>query len=249
MPQYPFGSGALWIERTDAVNDGIGPVQVGVLQECSITADATIKELRGQMTFPDDLAISERRLTVTARHGRVFGAMWADAVFGTSTAAGQTTVAADEQSAIGATVTVANAADFLLDLGVFNASDGTRMTRVAATPAVGEYAVDPDTGIYTFNATDVTSAFDVKISYAYSLATGLITTIVNEFQGVLPVFKATFYTRRFGINSNSLVWTLNACVCSQITMPARMGEYNIPNLNFQAFSDASGVVGTISTTE
>lgn len=249
MAQYPFGSGALWVERTDSQNDGIGPVQVAVLQECSINADFTVRELRGQMTFPDDVAISERRLTVTARHGRIFGALWADAVFGTTAATGQTTVAADELSAIGATVTVTNDADYVSDLGVFNGTDGTRMIRVAATPAVGEYAVDPDTGIYTFNATDVASAFDVKISYVYTLATGLLTTINNEFQGVLPVFKATFYTRRFGINTNSLVWTLNACVCSKISMPARMGEYNLPNLDFQAFADQAGVVGTIGTTE
>jgi uncharacterized protein YaiE (UPF0345 family) len=251
MPQYPFGSGALWVEGLDDAGDGLGPVQVAVLQECSINADFTLRELRGQMTFPDDIAISERRLTVTARHGRFFGALWADAVFGTTKTTGQQTVAADEEQTVPAsstyTITVDNAADYLMDLGVYYAATGIAFARDDTTASAGVYTVNQTTGVYTFDSSDASAA--VKISYTYNLLGGMQMTLNNEFQGVLPVFRATFYTRRFGRNTNSMVWTLNSCVCSKVSMPARMGEFNIPNLDFQAFADPSGVVGTISSTE
>lgn len=249
MPQYPFGSGALWIEGLDSDGVGLGPIQVAVLQECSINADFTVRELRGQMTFPDDIAISERRLTVNARHGRFFGALWADAVFGTTKETGQQTVSADELQPTATSIVVDNAADFVMDLGVYYAETGQALVRDDTTASTGVYTVDQTTGTYTFDASDVDADTNFKISYVYNLIGGMMMTLNNEYQGVLPVFRATFYTRRFGRNTNSMVWTLNACVCSKVAMPARMGEYNIPNLDFQAFADPAGVVGTISSTE
>ncbi len=61
------------------------------------------------------------------------------------------------------TVTVAHAADFLVDDGVTNG--GTPMTKVVSGPATGEYSVDEGTGVYTFAAADKLDA--VKISYHY----------------------------------------------------------------------------------
>lgn len=63
------------------------------------------------------------------------------------------------------TITVAEAASFVEDLGV--TKGGTPMTRVASAPAAGEYSVDEGTGIYTFNATDESDA--VVISYRYEI--------------------------------------------------------------------------------
>jgi hypothetical protein len=259
MPQYPFGSGALWAERTDVTGSGIGPVQVGVLQDCAINYDATLKELRGQLLFPDDVAIGERKITVTAKHGRIFGALFSDVVFGTTAATGAITVAQGESASVPATstytYTTSNAATFVLDLGVFMVTPGgsstllagQKFTRVTTPTTSGQYSVNQSTGIYTFAAADASAA--VKVNYAYSLTTGLKSTITNGLQGVTPTFKATFYTARSGLNNNALTWTLNACVCNKLTLPARMGDYNIPNLDFEAFADSSGNVGTISTTE
>lgn len=259
MPQYPFGSGALWVERTDATGSGIGPVQVGVLQDCTVNYDATVKELRGQLLFPDDIAIGERKITATAKHGRLFGAIFSDVVFGVTASTGALTCAQGESGTVPAaptyTITVANAANFVLDLGVFMLTPGGSSTigagvafkRVTTPSASGQYSVNQSTGVYTFAAADASAV--VKINYAYNLTTGLKSTITNDFQGVTPTFKTTFYTKRTGQNVNAMTWTLNACVCSKLTLPSRMGDYEISQLDFSAFADNSGNVGTISTTE
>ena len=259
MPQYPFGTGALWVERTDVTGSGIGPTQVGVLQDCSINYDATVKELRGQLLFPDDIAIGERKITVTAKHGRLFGAIFSDIVFGVTASTGAITVASGEAWSVPATstytVTVTNSATYVLDLGVYMVTPGgsstiaagIKFTRVTTPTVSGQYSVNQSTGVYTFAAADASAA--VKINYAYNLTAGLKSSITNQLQGVTPTFKTTFYTQRSGINNNAMTWTLNACVCSKLTLPSRMADYQIPNLDFSAFADASGNIGTISTTE
>lgn len=259
MPQYPFGSGALWVERTDATGDNIGPVQVGVLQDCTINYDATVKELRGQLLYPDDIAIGERKITATAKHGRIFGAIFSDVVFGVTASTGAITCAQGEVGAIPSTptytITPANAATFVLDLGVFlvtpggssSITAGKAFTRVTTPSTSGQYAVNPSTGIYTFASADAGAT--VKLNYSYNLTTGRKITLANDFQGVTPTFKGTFYTKRTGQNINAMTWTLNACVCSKLTLPSRMGDYEISQLDFSAFADNSGNIGTISTTE
>lgn len=259
MPQYPFGSGALWVERTDVTGSGIGPTQVGVLQDCSVNYDATIRELRGQLLFPDDIAIGERKITASAKHGRIFGAIFSDVVFGTTASTGAITVAQGEAGTIPSvstyTITVANAANYVLDLGVFMVTPGSTSTigagvkfsRVTSPSTSGQYSVNQATGVYTFASADAGAA--VKINYSYNLTTGLKSSLINDFQGVTPTFKATFYTKRSGINTNALTWTLNACVCSKLTLPSRMGDYEISQLDFEAFADSSGNIGTINTTE
>jgi hypothetical protein len=63
-------------------------------------------------------------------------------------------------------VTVAKASSFAVDRGV-TYSGGAALTKVTGTPAIGQYAVDPSTGKYTFAAADL--AASVIGSYAYSV--------------------------------------------------------------------------------
>lgn len=63
-------------------------------------------------------------------------------------------------------VAVTNASLYGHDLGVIK--DGTiPMVKVAAIPGPGQYAVDPATGIYTFNVADQGDA--IEISYTYEV--------------------------------------------------------------------------------
>lgn len=82
------------------------------------------------------------------------------------------------------TVTVAEAATFSIDQGVVFAG-GAALTKVSANPAAGQYAVDADTGIYTFAAADQGKA--VVISYGYNdipgdLVDAALRTITQRFQ-------------------------------------------------------------------
>src|SRR6185312_296741 len=68
-----FGSGFLF-----AVPAGLSggssfassPINFATLQDVDISIDATIKELRGNLQFPDDTAISDKKITWKAGIGR-----------------------------------------------------------------------------------------------------------------------------------------------------------------------------------
>src|SRR5205823_3430450 len=163
--QLAFGAGALWGNRTDVTGTGIGPDQFGILQDVQIDFDWTTKELWGQFQFPVDIARGQGKITGKAKFARIFGAIYGDLFFGQTPAAGQLTVADNEAAAVPATspftVTVANAAGFADDLGVYYASGaaaGNRFTRVTTPSAAGQYAVNPASGIYTFAAADAGAA-------------------------------------------------------------------------------------------
>src|SRR5690242_17098869 len=159
--QLAFGAGALWGNRTDVTGSGIGPEQFGILQDVQIDWDWTTKELWGQFQFPVDIARGQGKITGKARFARIFGAIYGDLFFGQTPSAGQLTVSENEAAVVPAgspyEVTVANAADYVDDLGVYYASGataGNRFTRVTTPAAAEQYSVNPATGIYTFAAAD-----------------------------------------------------------------------------------------------
>lgn len=62
-------------------------------------------------------------------------------------------------------VTVANAANFVLDMGVIYQQTGIALVPVASSPAQGQYTVT-NAGLYTFNAAD--TGLKIVISYGYN---------------------------------------------------------------------------------
>ena len=155
--QLAFGARALWGNRTDVTGSGIGPDQFGILQDVQIDWDWQTKELWGQFQFPVDIARGQGKITGKAKFARIFGAIYGDLFFGQTPATGQLTVSENEAASVPATtpftVTVANAASYVDDLGVFyatGASAGNRFTRVTTPSSAGQYSVNLTTGIYTF---------------------------------------------------------------------------------------------------
>ena len=171
--QLAFGAGALWGNRTDATGSGIGPDQFGILQDVQIDWDWQTKELYGQFQFPVDIARGQGKITGKAKFARIFGAIYGDLFFGQTPATGQLTVSENEAATVPATgpytVTAANAANFVDDLGVFYAAGGNagnRFTRVTTPSAAGQYSVNLATGIYTLSAAD--AAASLAVSYLYN---------------------------------------------------------------------------------
>jgi len=60
-----FGSGQLFALPGPFFGGSFSasPVWFATLQDVDITIDATIKELRGNLQFPDDTAISDKKIT------------------------------------------------------------------------------------------------------------------------------------------------------------------------------------------
>jgi len=253
--QLAFGAGALWGNRTDVTGSGIGPDQFGVLQDVQIDWDWTTKELWGQFQFPVDIARGQGKIAGKAKFARIFGAIYGDLFFGQTPATGQLTISENEAATVPATtpytVTVANAANYVDDLGVFyasGASAGNRFTRVTTPSAAGQYSVNLATGIYTVAAADATTS--LLVSYLYNSNTGKKLVLTNQLMGYTPTFKATFYTTKTTLSVPAgLSLVLNACTATKLSLPTKIDDYEIQEFDFSAFADATGAIGTLSVNE
>jgi hypothetical protein len=247
--QLSFGSGAVWGERTDVTGSGIGPRQFGILQDIQIEFDWTDKELYGQLQFPLAIARGPGKITGKAKFAQILGLLYSDIFFGVTAASGQFAVAQLEAATVPAsptyTVTVANAASYNDDLGVVYAATGKRFNRVATPSSAGQYSVNFATGVYTFSAADASTG--LLLSYTYNVATsGSKVAITNQLMGTTPTFKATFYST-YGGSGTAL--RLNACTASKLSLPTKIDDWTINELDFMAFADASGTIGYLSTVE
>jgi hypothetical protein len=247
--QLSFGSGAVWGERTDVTGSGIGPRQFGVLQDIEIDFDWTDKELYGQLQFPVAIARGQGKISGKAKFAQILGLLYSDIFFGVTPATGQFAVSQLEAATVPATtpytVTPANAASYNDDLGVSYAGSGGRFTRVTTPSAAGQYSVNFANGVYTFSAADASAA--VLISYTYNIATsGSKLTLTNQPMGITPTFKATFYT---AYNGSGTALRLNACTATKLSLPTKLDNWTISELDFMAFADASGTIGYLSTVE
>jgi hypothetical protein len=247
--QLSFGSGAVWGERTDVSGSGIGPRQFGVLQDIQIDFDWTNKALYGQLQFPLAIARGQGKITGKAKFAQILGLLYSDIFFGLTPATGQFAVSQLEAATVPASTpystTVANAASYNDDLGVVYAVSGKRFNRVTTPSAAGQYSVNFDTGVYTFSAADAGAA--ILVSYTYNLTTsGSKLTLTNQQMGTTPTFKATFYTSYSG---SGTALRLNACMADKLSLPTKIDDWTIQELDFSAFADASGTIGYLSTVE
>lgn len=246
--QLVFGIGALWGNRSDTPN--IGPDQFAILQNNEVDFSFEVKELYSQLGFPVDIARGKGKITGKAKMARIFAALYADLFFGSTTSSGETTVSEDEVATPATNqYTVANAATFAADLGVYYNSGGRlRFTYTTGAPSTGQYNVGSN-GVYTFATADVSQS--IALSYVYTVAgVGKSITIANNFMGFTPTFVGTFYQNRSTSGSSGqLTLRLNECVSSRLTFPSRIDDYAIPDFDFNAFSAGNNVIGTLSTTE
>src|SRR5574337_2129478 len=228
--QLLFGIGALWGNRSDV--PGVGPDQFGILQDNSIDFSFELKELYSQLQFPVDIARGKGKISGKAKMARVFGALYADLFFGSTTSVGETNVGENESHVLATnTVSVTNATGFLADLGVYYTDAGnTRLTFTTGAPSAGQYATGTN-GTYTFNTGDIGKT--VAISYCFTDANGLSITITNQFMGYTPTWTGTFYTsRNTQGSSGQLTLRLNECVSSKLNFPSKIDDYNIPEFDY-----------------
>src|SRR5271166_4332711 len=255
--QLSFGTGALWAERVDTTGNLIGPQQFGVLQDTTINFEFTEKELYGQNQYAVAIARGQAKVTGSCTSARLLGRVFSDIFFGETVATGQFGIAQAEVQTIPTTpyqVTVTNAATFAEDLGVYYQATGKPLDRVSSSPSTGQYSVNTGSGVYTFAAADTTLA--VLISYHYTFtSSGKLITLNNHLQGYTPYFKATFYQ---SISPNPPPQTassvpfglrLNACHSNKLMLATKVDDWEIPQFDFGAFADTSGIVGYLSTVE
>jgi hypothetical protein len=231
--QYGFGTGLL--EFTPPGSNPT-PVQCGVLQDVSIDVDQTLKELYGQYKSPVDIALAELKISGKAKFAQIFGAILSNILNGAALGTGSTAGSINEVGTVPGsgpyTVTVANSATFVEDLGVVDATTGLRMTRVASGPTTGQYSVAA--GVYTFAAAD--TAHVVWISYSYTTAAGKTVTYSNQLMGAATTFTLTLFNT---YRSGNYGCKLYAVVFPKLSIALKNNDHTMQNLDFSAFANSA----------
>ncbi len=245
--QTSFGSGNLI-----AIPSGSNPTPAvfGVLQGIDLDISYALKELYGQNQSPVAIARAAQKITGKASFARINAALFNSLFFGGTIGSGTGGILEiiSETGTIPAvsgpyTITVAQSANFLQDQGVFFAATGVQLTRVASGPTTGQYSVAA--GVYTFAAAD--TLLGVLISYTYTGTTGASKiTIGNPLMGSGPIFQINLAET---FNSQVMNFQLNACTASKLAFPLKNQDFTVVNFEFEAYADASNVVGYITTTQ
>jgi hypothetical protein len=237
--QYAIGSGSLW--GTPA---GGSPLRFGALQDCQIDSSFDLKELYATGSYPIAFGRGKAKVEIKAKLALISGPLFNAIYFGGTLTSGQILVAESELHSVPATttytVTVGNAATFLGDQGVIYAATGLPLTQVAAgSEALGKYSVAA--GVYTFSAADAGTG--IAISYAYSATTGWTLALGNTRMGPAPSFSILF-SQPYG----SLQATLQYynCAASKLSLPSKLDDWTIPEIDFAVGANAAGNVGQVS---
>jgi hypothetical protein len=246
MTQYAFGIGALIALRNDTVNPT--PAQFGTLQEVQLDLSFTVKELTGQFQAPAALARGGLKITGKAKAARISAANFNNIFFGQTLSTGNTLTQLNEAATVSSgsthTVTVANHANFVADLGVAYATTGSMLTPVTSGPALGQYTVNSNTGVYTFAAGDATAP--LLITYTYTIAGGLSLSLSNQLMGAAPTFSLVLSEQYQGKTMNL---QLNSAISSKLALAFKNEDFMIPEFDFVAAADAAGNIGNIWLSE
>ena len=238
-----FGAGVLI-----GTPSGGSPLQFGTLQDVSVDFSFSVKQLMGQFQFPVAVARGAGKISGKAKFANIDGPALNQIFFGATSSAGQKLWSYNEGATVAAaspyTATVANAGSFDMNLGVAYASSGLQLTQVTSSPALGQYSVAA--GVYTFNAADSGKAVLITYSYTQAVA-GSKAVIGNKLMGVAPTFQIDFYQSNPNIAGAQWSMRLYSCISSKLGFASKLEDFNIPELDFEAFANASNNLGEINT--
>jgi len=241
MAQYNFGTGGLYL--VDASSPAQA-TQVGVLKDVSLDISFDTKELRGSYTFPVDVARAGGKIEGSASFAQISGRL-INAILGGTQTAGATVIGSNnEAGTVPGTpyaITVANTTGWS-DLGVYNVTNSKFMTRVASSPATGQYSATA--GVYTFAAADTTNS--VQISYSYTSATANTVTLTNQLMGSGTTYQISLWNT---YKSKNVGVKLYAATLGKYSFSMPNEDFTEETLDFMGFADASNNVISVYTTE
>lgn len=242
MSQYVFGTGQLYATPVG----GGAPLRFGALQDVGVDFSADTKQLFGQYQFALDVARGKTKIEWKASSGQIDVESFNQIYFGQTVQSGQKVQVFNEAASVPAmmpfTVTVANAADFFMDLGVYNALTGLPLVQVAAMPATGQYSVNPTTGVYTFAAAD--ASVPLLFNYLYDEADGNTLDIANVLMGTTPKFQLVLSQT---YNGKAFTMVLYSAVCEKLGLPLKQDDYLIAEMGGQAQANDAGLIGFVTS--
>lgn len=221
------------------------PVVLGTLQNISVDLSVEMKTLYGSKRYPIAAGQGKGKIEVTAKYAEIDGGILGNLFLGATATAGIKAAVSDYATSVPATpyqVTVAppSSGTFVEDLGVFNADTGVQYTRVASSPATGEYTVTAG-GQYEFAAADTGDS--ILISYEYSVTSGgSVYTLNNQVMGYTPSFSLLLQNDYDG---KHLVCKLNKAVSGQLNLPFTNDDFGVYDFKAEAFDNGAGNLGYI----
>lgn len=261
-----FGSGFLYgIPLTDSAGNAIAtnvavPQLFGTLQDVSLDFGFENKMLYGQLQFPVAVGRGKGKISCKAKFANIYGQMYSSLFFGSTVAANiiaavndvtgivvpttPFTITASTAAPSATSIQIPNSGVWSRDLGVRNGITGIPMIRVASAPTTGQYTVAA--GVYVFAAADVAILMFISYEYTAASTSAKQFTVINTAMGYAPTFMAVLSAPFQGKNFHC---RLPVCISSKLGLGFKNDDFVIPELDFDAFADASGNVATFATTE
>lgn len=251
--QKVFGAGRFYGVPTTTYPT---PSVFGVVQDMSLDFKRDIKRLHGLNQFPVDVASGMMTVTGKVNMGALNGRLMNDLMMGGTLTTGQIPWIANEAATIAGssagagTVTAANGAGIITDLGVYAYLTGVPFVRTstAAPPGSGFYQVST-VGLYTFSSLDGNLA--VRLSYLYSTSGGQQIAMTNQPMGKVGNFVAVMemlWTNLAGTQEKASL-SLSNCMASDYGLATKLDDYLKPGFGFDAACDSNDSLGTMSLAE
>lgn len=251
MTQYNFGTGTLVAKRTDV--SGQQSAFLGTLQDINVDFDQALKELMGNLKVAVDVAPAALKISGKAKFARIQATTLDNLFFGSmgtlTAASGIDLATAEPNTTATTTFTVTHGATMLEDYGLFYAASGLALIPDGATNGTGHYTPGvASTGTYTIAAGDENTA--LLAYYSYTVTTLNQISLANVQMGtgaIFELFLSNPYTVQGTVKKLNL--KLNAVRSSKLALAWKNQDYLIPEMDFTAFADSAGNIGTIALSE
>ena len=86
----------------------------------------------------------------------------------------------------------------------------------------------------------------ITYSYTQSVA-GSKAVISNKLMGVAPTFQIDFYQTNPNVAGAQWSLRLYSCISSKLSMGSKLEDFTIPEMDFEAFANASNNIGQLNT--
>lgn len=229
------------------------PVRALVPQNQSIDFKRKVESLFGEKQLAVEVGAGEMEVSGKVEFGKTNARLFSDILFGAGSTTGSYLEADGEAGTVPAAstyvVTVANAANFLFDLGVVNAATGAIYSVVAAGSEVAgaSYSVGSgaNKGKYTFASGDANA--NVKISYAYSQSSaGETIVLANQSQGKTGNFQAV-HVLPWGAEQDMFVFY--NCIASSSGISAKKSGFGSSTLDYTVAVNSNDQLGVATFAE
>lgn len=229
------------------------PVRALVPQNQSIDFKRKVESLFGEKQLAVEVGAGEMEVSGKVEFGKTNARLFSDILIGSGSTTGSYLEADGESGTVPAAstyvVTVANAANFLFDLGVVNAATGAIYSVVAAGSEVAgaSYSVGSgaNKGKYTFASGDANA--NVKISYAYSQSSaGETIVLANQSQGKTGNFQAV-HVLPWGAEQDMFVFY--NCIASSSGISAKKSGFGSSKLDYTAAVNSNDQLGVATFAE